>query len=254
MPVALVAAGVAAAGSVAGAAISSKASKKATNRAVASQEAVAAQNNALQRDQYQQNAARLDPYQQQGLQASGAINALLGFGDPTQANQAFDRYRGSSGYDFRMNQGMNALASNYRGRGISQSGAADKALLRYGQDYGSNEFGRYMGYLGNQQGVGLSAASALAGVGQNYANNVSANNQNAANAMSNAALVNGQNQANAYGTAFNALGNLAGQALGSSFGQNQSNAIGSWANSNAMFKLPPPLSTTSYTAANGFGF
>lgn len=251
MPVALVAAGVAAAGTVAGAAISSKASKKATAQATAAQQSMNTENNALQLQQYQANAQRLDPFAAQGMQASSAMNALLGFGDATQANQAFDRYQGSSGYQFRKDEGMNALASNYRARGVSQSGAADKALLKFGQDYGSNEFGRYMGYLGNQQGVGLSAASALAGVGQNYANSVSANNQNAANAVSNAALVNGQNTANAYGTAFNALGNFAGQALGSSFGgQAQSNAIGN----NATFSLPPSIANMPYTAANGFGF
>ncbi len=67
------------------------------------------------------------------------------------AMSAFDRYRASDGYQFRQNEGMNALASNFRGRGVSQSGAADKALLRYGQDYGSNEFGKYLGYLSNQK-------------------------------------------------------------------------------------------------------
>lgn len=250
MPVALVAAGVAAAGTVAGAAISSSASKKATNKAVAAQESMNAQNNALQQQQYQANAARLDPYSAQGMQASNAMNALLGFGDATAANQAFNRYRGSSGYDFRLQQGQNALASAYRGRGVSQSGAADKALIKFGQDYGSNEFGRYMGYLGNQQGVGMAAASALAGVGQNYANSVSANNANAANAVSNAALVNGANQANAWGTGFNALGQFAGQALGSSFGgQAASNMIGN----SATFTLPQ-MQLPQYTAANGFGF
>lgn len=136
------------------------------------------------------------------------------------AMSAFDRYRQSSGYQFRQNEGMNALASNFRGRGISQSGAADKALLRYGQDYGSNEFGKYLGYLGNQQGVGLSGASALAGVGQGFANSVSANNQNAADAISNAALLRGQGTASVFGTAANALGNIGGQLV-SSYGRSQ---------------------------------
>ena len=253
MPVALVAAGVAAAGTVAGAAISSKASKKSTNAVVAEQQAARSENNAIQAQIRGENIARLDPYQQQGMQASNAMNALLGFGDATQANQAFDRFQNSSGYQFRKDEGMNALASQYRGRGVSQSGAADRELIKFGQNFGSNEFGRYMGYLGNQQGVGLSAASALAGVGQNYANSVSANNANAANAASNAALVNGANQANAYGTAFNALGNFAGQALGSSFGQNAANTIGNTASANAMANLPP-IVTPIYSGNFSMGF
>lgn len=135
------------------------------------------------------------------------------------AMSAFDRYRQSDGYQFRQNEGLNALASNFRGRGVSQSGAADKALIKFGQDYGSNEFGKYLGYLSNQQGVGLAGASALAGVGQNYANSVSANNQNAADAISNAALLKGQGTASVFGTAANALGNIGGQLV-SSYGRN----------------------------------
>lgn len=130
------------------------------------------------------------------------------------AMSAFDRYRASDGYQFRQNEGMNALASNFRGRGISQSGAADKALLRYGQDYGSNEFGKYLGYLSNQQGVGLSGASALAGVGQNYVNNVTANNNNAGNSLSNSLLARGNITANQWGQ----VGGFADDLVSSFFG------------------------------------
>lgn len=130
------------------------------------------------------------------------------------AMSAFDRYRASDGYQFRQNEGMNALASNFRGRGVSQSGAADKALLRYGQDYGSNEFGKYLGYLSNQQGVGLSGASALAGVGQNYVNNVTANNNNAGNSLSNSLLARGNITANQWGQ----VGGFADDLVSSFFG------------------------------------
>lgn len=161
-------------------------------------------------------------YGQQGMQTGQPVAQQP---DQPSAMSAFDTYRNSNGYQFRQNEGMNALASNFRGRGVSQSGAADKALIKFGQDYGSNEFGKYLGYLSNQQGVGLSGASALAGVGQNFANSVSANNQNAADAISNAALLKGQNTANLYGTAANALGNIGGQLV-SSYGNNNNNTGG----------------------------
>jgi len=137
----------------------------------------------------------------------------------TNALSAFDTYKNSNGYQFRMNEGLNALASNFRARGVSQSGAAMKSMLRYGQDYGSNELGKYIGYLSNQQGVGLSAASAQAGVGQNYANALSANNQNQADALGNAALLKGQANNSLYGAAAGAIGNVAGNLLGSSYGR-----------------------------------
>lgn len=120
---------------------------------------------------------------------------------------AFDNFRNSTGYQFRLNEGMDALNSNYFGAGVGQSGAALQALQEYGQNFASNEFGNYMGMLANQQGVGLSGASALAGVGQNYANNVTAMNTNNAN-----------NQANAYLARQNGFGNALGMIGGSLMG------------------------------------
>lgn len=123
------------------------------------------------------------------------------------ANNAFDIYRGSTGYQFRLGEGMNALNSGYAGAGVLQSGDAMRAATEYGQNFASNEFGNYMGYLGNQQGVGLSAGSAVAGVGQNYANNITQmNTQNAAN------------QANAITSRQNPLANVAGLVGGGLFG------------------------------------
>lgn len=116
------------------------------------------------------------------------------------ANNAFDIYRNSTGYQFRRDEGLNALNSSYAGSGVFQSGDAIREAIKFGQDYGSGEFGNYIGYLGNQQGVGLSAGSAVAGVGQNYANNITQmNTQNAAN-QANAILSKQNGFANALGT------------------------------------------------------
>ena len=89
--------------------------------------------------------------------------------------------------------------------------------MRYGQTFASNEFGNYLGNLQTQQGVGLSAASALAGNGQNYANAVSANNNNATNVASNAALSNASTINGVLGSALSAYG--MSQGIGSSYGK-----------------------------------
>lgn len=128
---------------------------------------------------------------------------------PQSAGNAFDVFRNSTGYQFRLGEGMNALNSGYAGAGVLQSGDAMRAAQEYGQNFASNEFGNYMGYLSNQQGVGLAGTSALAGVGQNYVNNVSANNQSAGDAAANAYLIKGQNNPFA-----NALGVVGGGLLG----------------------------------------
>jgi hypothetical protein len=125
------------------------------------------------------------------------------------AESAFNNYRNSTGYQFRLGEGMNALNSGYAGRGVIQSGAAMKGAVEYGQNFGSNEFGNYLGALSNQQGLGLQGASALAGVGQNYVNSISANNNSAGSAAANAILAKGAN--NPFG---NALGMLGGGLYG----------------------------------------
>jgi len=128
--------------------------------------------------------------------------------------RAFDNFKDSTGYRYRVDEGNEAINSGYAARGALRSGAALKALQDRGQNVASNEFGRYLGYLGNQQGVGLSGASALAGVGQGFANNVSnLEGQNAAT-IGNAAIARANNNNNFIGSVAGGIGT----ALGSSFG------------------------------------
>jgi hypothetical protein len=139
-------------------------------------------------------------------------------GGNSQAD-AFQRFRDSTGYQFRLGEGTNALTSQFASGGALNSGAAAKALTRFGQDYGSNEFGKYMGYLGGQQATGLAGASALAGVGQNYAGLVTANNNLAGESASNAALMRGAANANMWNGIGSGVGNLFGSSFGSIFGK-----------------------------------
>lgn len=129
------------------------------------------------------------------------------------ANNAFDIFRGSTNYQFRLGEGQNALNSGYAAAGVLQSGDAMRAATEYGQNFASNELNNYIGLLGQQQGTGLSAAGAQAGVGLNYVGQVSQNNNNAGSAAANAALIRGQNNPFA-----NALGMVGGGLLGGAFG------------------------------------
>jgi hypothetical protein len=216
MPAGVIAGAIAGAGAIGAAAIGSSAQKKASQQATQAATDATTQNNALQREIYGQNKEVLQPFYQSGYAANDNINALLGLGgDPAKAQAAFDAYRGSTGYDFRLGEGNKALNASFAARGLSNSGAAAKAALNYGQNIGSAEFGNYLGQLGQQQNVGVGAASALAGLGQNYANNVSSQNNALAGTQANAALANGQSTANLYGTAANALGNVAGSYISS---------------------------------------
>lgn len=131
-----------------------------------------------------------------------------------QQNAAFDNFRNSTGYQFRVNEGARALDNSYASRGVGQSGAAAKAALNYGQNIASGEFGNYLNALMAQQGVGLSAAGAQAGVSTNFVNQTTANNNSGASALANAAIAKG----NATGNMWQGIAGGIGNIFGSSFG------------------------------------
>lgn len=296
-----IAAGVSAAAGIGGAAIGAKAQKKAANTAAQTAQDNTAANNALAQNIYNQNKQTLSPFVNTGVNASGAINALLGLGGPapvvgngptngmgmaqinpmseaigqtggwtggggygstgfsngepmsygatngytpgdvmttnvnttatpqTQQQQyqnAFDNYRNSTGYQFRVGEGTRALDNSYASRGVGQSGAAAKAALQYGQNIASGEFGNYLNALMTQQGVGLSAAGAQAGVSTNFVNQTTANNNSGASAAANAAIANGNATGNMWAGIGNSVGGAVGNIFGSSFGGGGTNAYG----------------------------
>lgn len=196
---------------LAGSIIGGNSQNRAASRAADAQSQVARENNALALNLYNQNKATLAPYVNAGIPATNALNGLLGLGSAQQqaaGQQGFSNFLKGSDYAFQQATGNNALNSGYAGGGVLQSGAAMKELENYRQNLQSGYRGQYLNALGNQQGLGLGAASAQAGVGQNYTNTITANNQNAADALSNAALIRGQN--NPFATLLGGVGGLLG--------------------------------------------
>lgn len=163
-----------------------------------------------QKDIYGQNKAMLSPFVQGGQPAVGQINALLGLSGTNAQADAFNTFRNSSAYQFGLDQALDATRAGYAGSGALRSGAAMKGIADRAQSYADSNIYNYLGALGNQQAMGLSAGSALAGVGTNFANSMGQIAQNKADAIGNAALVKGANNANT----MNSLIGLAGSFLG----------------------------------------
>ena len=138
-------------------------------------------------------------------------NALMA--QPAQGNpwDGFKNYLEGSNYAFEFDRGANAVNSGYAGAGTVKSGAAMKGIEDYRQGLQSGYRGEYMNALGNQQALGFSAASAQAGVGQNFANNISNIAMNKGDNLANASLVKSQNTANALGSVANTAGYLYGR-------------------------------------------
>ncbi len=157
--------------------------------------------NAFGEYHYTDDGAKRDltPYQPQVAQPALAGPAQA----PGVASQsAFAGYLKNSDYAFQQQEGGNQVNSGYAGAGTVQSGAAMKALEKYRQNLQSGYRQQWAGGVANQQGVGLGAASALAGVSTNYANTIAASNTAGADARANAAL----SQQNVLANGLGALG------------------------------------------------
>ena len=127
--------------------------------------------------------------------------------DPRIAAQnAFQQFRDSTGYQFRLGEGQKGLERSAAARGGLLSGAAIKAAADYGQNTASGEFGNYFNYLMNIANGGQSALNNTGQAGQNFASGAANAYGNIGNAMSSGYT----NQANAWGNAMNGVGTAFG--------------------------------------------
>jgi hypothetical protein len=214
-------AAIAAVGSIIGGITGGKGAKKAAKiSAQATREQIAAAN--ANRDyQYSLNAPSIT----RGGAADDRISALLNLGGDTEAARAgFDAYRGSTGYDFRLTEGLDAINQRGFAGGAGMSGATLKAGVRFGQDTASNEFLRYLQELGGVSSSGAQARGLVAGVGSTSTGQ-----------LINASQIGAQQQIGAVnaGTAntqslIQNLINSGNYALGSSYSKSPSSAAASY--------------------------
>lgn len=108
-------------------------------------------------------------------------------------------YTKSPGYDFRLGEGVKVLDRSGSAKGNVLSGAQQKALTRYGQDYGTND---YQNFLANYYqsltpyqslaGQGMTTANTAATQGNQVGANIGANTINSGNAQA-AGIMNANN-------------------------------------------------------------
>jgi len=157
-----------------------------------------------QRRQYDLSRADQQPW----LQAGGNALARL----ESASNGNFDSFKLSPGYQFSVDQQMQGLDRSAAMRGGLYSGGADADRMKYANGLASQEYNNWWNQQAGLAGVGQTAASGLASLGQNYANNVSNNLIGAANS-----------RASAYGAKADAWGNAltgAAGAIGYGYGNN----------------------------------
>lgn len=155
----------AAAAAVGGALISSSASKSAAKKQANSADAASQ----TQKDMYDQTRNDLGGYRDAG---TTALNQLMG--GMGQNGQFMQSYSGQDIYDdpsykFRLQQGQDSIQSGAAAQGGLLSGATQKALLNYGQDAASQEYGNAYNRFNADQTNQYNRLANLVGVGQNAA-------------------------------------------------------------------------------------
>lgn len=146
-------------GSIGGAALGYLGSQQAANAAKKAGK--------LEWQQYLDSRADFAPYREVGVQSLGSLKDMILGGD-------FSKFQQSPGYQFRLDQGREAIDRSASARGTRNSGQVLKELERYGQGTASDEYGNYLNQLFNMAGMGQTAtqntAQLGAGAAQGYGN------------------------------------------------------------------------------------
>lgn len=174
-------------------------SKRGAEKGAAAQAGAAEAAAQLQHQRYLQNREDFAPYRQVGTQALRSLADLSGL----NGSADFSSFERSPGYQFRLQQGEQALNRAAAARGRLDSGATMQDLMRFGQGIASEEFGNYSNRLASLAGIGQSATGSTANLGAAAATN-----------QGNALMQMGNARASGYAAGANAInqgiGNLAG--------------------------------------------
>ena len=205
-----------------GAAGSAYASKKSSS-AAQTQAASADRASRIQQENFEQTRKDLMPYKQAG---DTSLSQLMGQMTPDgYFNQTYtgqDIYSDPS-YQFRLQQGQDAIQSSAAAKGGLLTGATLKALQNYGQESASQEYSNAYNRFNADQTNRYNRLSNLVGIGQN-----------AAAQVGNAGAQTAQAVANNTMQGANAL--AAGQVANANNWSNTANNLGSMATSYAFMK------------------
>ena len=174
----------------------------------------------LQYKQYQDTVKRQQPFYDVG------VNALP---ELVQASKytpfGMDQFKADPGYAFRLSEGTKALERSAAARGGLLSGGTGKALQRFGQEMGSQEYTNAFNRYQAERTARLQPLQSLTGMGQSTGQQISQSGQqmasNVGDAMGSAAAA----RASGYVGQANALTGGLNTYLNYSQGQNYLGAL-----------------------------
>lgn len=193
----------------------------ASENAADTQAAAANRSADLQREQFERQVQLQEPWRQAGI---GALNQLI----PLTSNyQRFgmDQFQADPGYAFRLSEGIKALERSAAARGGLLSGATGKALQRYGQEMGSQEYMNAFNRYQTERNAQLNPLQSLAGIGQTATNALGNAGQTMASNVGNAMMGGAAARASGYVGGANAFTGGLGTYLNYTQGQNLLNTL-----------------------------
>jgi len=116
------------------------------------------------RTQYGSALNEFSPYAESGQRASGLYSDALGLNGTEGNTRATGAFQAGPGYQFAMDQGLQALERRAASQGRLAGGQTALDTLTYAQGLGNQEYGTWLDRLDGQQGVGMDAAGARAGI------------------------------------------------------------------------------------------
>ena len=124
------------------------------------------------REFYGKGVAAQEPYTTTGAAAINQLASLYGPGGVYTKQPTYEELSLDPGYNFRIQQGQQAMLNAARGGGLAGSGAALKAATRYGAGEASQEYNNaYARFMANRDAV-RQGLTGIAGLGANAAGNV----------------------------------------------------------------------------------
>jgi hypothetical protein len=121
----------------------------------------------LQYQQFRESTALQEPWREAGQQA---LNKLAPLTDYTAFGM--DQFKADPGYAFRLGEGQKALERSAAARGGLLSGGTGKALQRFGQEMGSQEYTNAFNRYQTERAARLQPLQSLAGLGQTSAQQI----------------------------------------------------------------------------------
>jgi hypothetical protein len=151
-------------GAIVGSALSAGIGAIGSSRAASAQADAAKAQMKFTKKVYRQSKRNLKPYREMGQEAIQPYMYNMGL---AERPENYVDFTGTPGYDFRFNEGTNAVQSLASARGSLHSGRTMEALNRFGQGIASEEYGGYMNRMRDLIGVGQNASVQTADSGYN---------------------------------------------------------------------------------------